>query len=68
MTARASLALLVSTAFLGACATTQQAPLAPVAAVESPAPAAPAAPAVSAHDELFQLFKDSDEASLKLNP
>ena len=68
MTARASLALLVSTAFLGACATTDPVPLAPVSAVEAPVPAAESAPAVSAHDELFQLFKDSDEASLKLNP
>ena len=66
MTARASFALLLSTAFLGACATTQQAPLAPVAIVEAPSPAQ--APALSAHDQLFQLFKDSDEASLKLNP
>ncbi len=66
MTVRASLGLLVSTTFLGACATTQQAPLAPIAVAEVAAPA-PAA-AMSAHDQLFQLFKDSDEASLKLNP
>ena len=68
MTARASVVLLVSTAFLGACATTQQAPLAPVAAAEAPDPAPQVVPAASAHDQLFQLFKDSDEASLKLNP
>ena len=37
------------------------------AAAQTPAPAAPAA-AQSAHDRLFQLFKDSDEASLKRNP
>ncbi|MDP1906695.1 MAG: hypothetical protein Q8K85_00245, partial [Hyphomicrobium sp.] len=67
MTARASVALLVSTAFLGACATTQRAPLAPIAVVEAPV-ATPDARALSAHDQLFQLFKDSDEASLKLNP
>ena len=29
---------------------------------------APAEPQVSAHDRLFQLFKDSDEANLKRNP
>lgn len=74
MTARASLALLVSTAFLGACATTTAAPIAPIAPiaplapVDAPAPEPAAAPVVSAHDQLFQLFKDSDEANLKLNP
>ena len=68
MTARASVALLISTAFLGACATAQQARLVPIAVAEAPAPAPVAAPAISAHDQLFQLFKDSDEASLKLNP
>ena len=31
-------------------------------------PAAPATAQQSAHDRLFQLFKDSDEASLKRNP
>jgi len=68
MTARASLALLFSTAFLGACATTQQAPIAPIAIADAPMSAPQTAPAISAHDQLFQLFKDSDEASLKLNP
>ncbi len=68
MTARASLALLVSTAFLGACATTIAAPIAPVAPVDAPTPETAAVPAASAHDQLFQLFKDSDEANLKLNP
>ena len=68
MTARASVALLVSTAFLGACATIDQAPLAPIVVAEAPPSAAEVAPAVGAHDQLFQLFKDSDEASLKLNP
>ncbi len=68
MTARVSLALLASTVYLGACATTQQAPLAPVATTEVPAAEAPAATSISGHDALFQLFKDSDEASLKLNP
>ena len=66
MTARATcLALFLSTAMLGGCATTGAAPIA-VAEVASPVPAPAAVP--SAHDLLFQLFKDSDEASLKLNP
>jgi len=39
------------------------------AALAQAAPAAPAAASqASAHDRLFQLFKDSDEASLKRNP
>ena len=40
------------------------------AAAQAPAPAAPAAAQEqqSAHDRLFQLFKDSDEANLKRNP
>ncbi len=40
--------------------------LVPVVAEAQPAPAPAAQP--SAHDRLFQLFKDSDEASLKRNP
>ena len=40
-----------------------------VATAAQPAPAAPAAQAVqSEHDQLFELFKASDEASLKRNP
>jgi uncharacterized protein (DUF885 family) len=39
----------------------------PVVADAQPAPASPAA-RQSAHDKLFQLFKESDEASLKRNP
>jgi len=38
------------------------------AAAQTPVPAAAPAAAQSAHDRLFQLFKDSDEASLKRNP
>jgi uncharacterized protein (DUF885 family) len=39
------------------------------AAAPAPAPAAPvAASQASTHDRLFQLFKDSDEASLQRNP
>jgi len=52
---------------LAACATTP-APIAPMAPVVAEAPIAPAEPQVSAHDRLFQLFKDSDEAQLKRNP
>jgi uncharacterized protein (DUF885 family) len=40
-----------------------------IAAPASAQPAAPAAPAQqTAHDRLFQLFKDSDEANLRRNP
>ena len=54
--------LLAATAMtaLGACATTPAAT--PVAAIPATAPAA------SEHDKLFQLFKDDDEATLRLNP
>src|SRR3954466_409716 len=39
------------------------------AAAQAQAPAAPASAAQqSAHDRLFKLFKDSDEATLKRNP
>ncbi|MEO7635068.1 MAG: DUF885 domain-containing protein [Sphingomicrobium sp.] len=61
------LTLGVSLSPLAACATAP-APLAPAAPVVAEMPAAPAAPQVSAHDQLFQLFKDSDEAQLKRNP
>ncbi len=53
---------------LAACATAPMAPAAPIAPVVAEAPVAPAAPQVSAHDALFQMFKDSDEAQLKRNP
>ena len=56
---------------LAACAATPPAePIAPVAAAEpvALAPVAPAEPQVSAHDRLFQLFKDSDEDNLRRNP
>ncbi len=55
---------------LAACATTPAAvaPAPPVAA-EAIAPSVETQPAQpSAHDRLFQLFKDSDEASLRRNP
>ena len=66
MIARAStLALLVSTVMIAGCATSE--PVPPVAMTPPPPLAAPVVD-TSAHDRLFQLFKDSDEASLKLNP
>ncbi len=49
---------------LSACATT-----APVTEVAAPAEVAPPAPvAEAAHDRLFRLFKESDEANLRRNP
>ncbi len=65
MIARASAtALLLSTLLLAGCATNS---VAPVVAIEAPPPVA--VPAVaSAHDRLFKLFAESDEATLKLNP
>ena len=68
MTARASVVLLLSTAFLGACAANPAPTIAPPPVAEAPAAAEPAAPVASAHDALFKLFKDSDEAQLKRNP
>ena len=55
-----------SMAALAACATTPAPEPAPVAPAAQPV-AAPA-PEKSAHDRLFKLFKDSDEAKLKRNP
>ena len=66
MIARASsFVLLLSTMMLAGCTTTEAPP--PIVAMTPPPVAAPAVEA-SAHERLFQLFKDSDEASLKLNP
>jgi uncharacterized protein (DUF885 family) len=61
------LALSASLIALSACATVP--PPAPVAAPTA-AEAAPAEPAAvkSAHDRLFELFKESDEANLRRNP
>ena len=55
----ATVSLIVLAASLGACATVTP-PMVPQQSAMSPAP--------TAHDTLFQLFKDDDEASLKLNP
>ena len=49
-------------ALTGGCATTQH------TAMPAPPALATATPAMSPHDMLFQLFKDDDEATLKLNP
>ena len=51
---------------LTACSTTALPPPSDVAAPAEAAP--PSAPAESAHDRLFRLFKESDEANLKRNP
>ena len=64
MIARASgFALLVSTVMLAGCAATGAAP-----AVTIDAPPVASVGVTTPHQRLFQLFKDSDEASLKLNP
>jgi len=57
------LAISAAAAALTACTTATPPP-----AAVAPAPAAPAAAAESAHDRLFRLFKESDEASLRRNP
>ena len=57
------LAILFLGVWLAACATTPAAEPAPIAPAAEPV-AAPA-PEKSAHDRLFELFKASDEASLK---
>ncbi|MEO7814373.1 MAG: DUF885 domain-containing protein [Sphingomicrobium sp.] len=68
MIARTStIALLLSTALLAGCATTAVPPMIEAApSVTAPPVAAPVV--ASAHDRLFKLFADSDEATLKLNP
>jgi len=60
------LAVSASLIALGACATV--APPAPPVAVVDAAPTVPVVAEKSAHDRLFDLFKASDEASLKRNP
>ena len=63
-----AVAALLSTCALAACATTPPAqPPAAVAVAVSVEPA-PAEPVQSEHDQLFALFKASDEASLRRNP
>ncbi|MDQ3246097.1 MAG: DUF885 domain-containing protein [Pseudomonadota bacterium] len=62
-----TVAALLATSALGACTTTP-APVAVAPATAAEAHIAPAAPAQSEHDQLFALFKASDEASLKRNP
>jgi uncharacterized protein (DUF885 family) len=62
-----SLAALLSTSLLAACTTAQQQTAAP--AITAPAQATvEVAQQPSAHDRLFELFKASDEASLRRNP
>jgi uncharacterized protein (DUF885 family) len=59
-------ALAASLIALGACAAVPPPP--PPIVAQAPPPAAPAEVQKSAHDRLFDLFKASDEASLKRNP
>ena len=70
MTTRAfAVAALLSTVALSACATTPPpAPPAPAAPAVEAAPPPAAEPVQSEHDQLFALFKASDEAQLQRNP
>ena len=61
------LALLAATSLTAACAQTVAAPVAIPAAAAEPA-AVPAMSQQAAHDALFALFKQSDEANLRRNP
>jgi uncharacterized protein (DUF885 family) len=64
MTMKLVFAVSAAAIALSACATT-----APPVEVAAPVEiAAPAAPTETAHDRLFRLFKESDEANLKRNP
>ena len=60
--------LIASASFVALAACAQTPPAAPPPPPIMEAVSAPAVPQVSAHDTLFQLFKDSDEASLRRNP
>ena len=64
--------LIVSASLLTLAACAAGPPPAPIAPPPVPAemipPRAGLEPQVSAHDQQFQLFKDSDEASLRRNP
>ncbi len=62
-----TLALSLPLAALAACATAPARLPAPAVVQQAP-PAAPRATAQSEHDQLFALFKASDEASLQRNP
>src|SRR5688572_20954864 len=68
MTRHACFLAAASCLVLAACATTepQSATSAPAAA--APAAVAPAAAQESAHDRLYRLFRESDEANLRRNP
>jgi uncharacterized protein (DUF885 family) len=63
-----AISLSASLLVIGACAATPPPPAGPPPLAEAPAPPAPVAPQISAHDRLFDLFKQSDEASLRRNP
>ncbi|HVF36745.1 MAG TPA: DUF885 domain-containing protein, partial [Sphingomicrobium sp.] len=65
----AKLALFVSAAALALASCSTAAPTAEVASpATGPVAVAPSAPAENAHDRLFRLFKESDEAQLRRNP
>ena len=64
----ATISLIALATSLAGCASVAPSPVVPQPSVQAQAQtqALPAAP--SAHDALFQLFKDDDEATLRLNP
>ncbi len=69
MTSRALILAAASLFALAACTTTTETAGTPPAGRLTPPPiAAPAAPAESAHDRLYRLFQESDEANLRRNP
>jgi uncharacterized protein (DUF885 family) len=69
MTIAGRLILSCSMLALGACAATTPAPVtASGPPIVTSATVVTATPQTSAHDRLFKLFKDSDEATLKRNP
>ncbi len=68
MTFRNALAALLLAGAAAGCATVPPAPVTVAAPAQAVTQQAPATPQKSAHDRLFELFKASDEASLRRNP
>jgi uncharacterized protein (DUF885 family) len=68
MKMRFAFAVSASAMTLAACTTTTATTASPAEVAAVPAAAPAPVPAESAHDQLFRLFKESDEANLKRNP